>query len=82
MLKRNRVANEWAWRRLHTHLMASPVQYQPLTIPTLGFRAQPDDRWKTVKPVVSINKVYDNIIDGWYASVSGMNVRVEGYVSQ
>ncbi|AWN08970.1 hypothetical protein MLDJOKPK_00148 [Salmonella phage SPAsTU] len=87
---RKRKVNSWGWRKLwlrsqpnlvRQHVLSLPTQFQTIAS-TEGSVSPRDERWKTMKPVVSINKVHDNVIDGWVAAVGSMNVWVEGYVSQ
>lgn len=90
MSMRKRKVNSWAWRKLWLHSQPNLVRQHVLSLPTQfqtmasteGSVSPRDERWKTMKPVVSINKVHDNVIDGWVAAVGSMNVWVEGYVSQ
>lgn len=90
MSKRNSKANNWGWRQLYLHSQPNLVRQHVLSLPTQfqtlasceGSVSPRDDRWKTMKPVVSIDKQFDNPLDGWFAAIGGLNERVEGYVSK
>lgn len=56
-----------------------PATYKPLGAVSLR---RPNNTWRTLTPKVSINPIYDDPMEGWFAHVGARNVRVDGYVSK
>ncbi|QVW55185.1 hypothetical protein pEaSNUABM29_00141 [Erwinia phage pEa_SNUABM_29] len=87
-MSKNKKANDWAWRQMYLHSQPHAIRQHVLSLPTT-YKPQSSqlinvvsDEWRTRVPVVSINKIHDDPLDGWFAHVSARNVEVEGYVSK